>query len=141
MTHTAGGRPLGGIRRLASTERGAAALEFAVVLPLLVLLVFGIVQFGFAFWRLQAVQAAAREGARIASLSQTTVQQIEVRVEDALTGVTLDGPVVVSVDPGVCQNRSGEAVRVIVETGMTVEIPLAGSWPVDLTGEGEFRCE
>jgi Flp pilus assembly protein TadG len=47
-------------------EEGAAAVEFALLLPLLVLLVFGIIHFGLAFnSRIQATNAA-REGARLA---------------------------------------------------------------------------
>jgi hypothetical protein len=47
-------------------EDGAAAVEFALLLPLLVLLLFGLIQFGAAFnTRIQATNAA-REGARMA---------------------------------------------------------------------------
>ena len=47
-------------------EDGAAAVEFALLLPLLVLLLFGFIQFGMAFnTRIQATNAA-REGARAA---------------------------------------------------------------------------
>ena len=47
-------------------EDGAAAVEFALLLPLLVVLLFGFIQFGIAFnTRIQATNAA-REGARMA---------------------------------------------------------------------------
>ncbi len=47
-------------------EQGAAAVEFAVLLPLLVALLFGFIQFGIAFNdKIQATNAA-REGARVA---------------------------------------------------------------------------
>jgi hypothetical protein len=47
-------------------EDGAAAVEFALLLPLLVLLLFGLIQFGLAFnTRIQATNAA-REAARLA---------------------------------------------------------------------------
>ena len=47
-------------------QDGAAAVEFALLLPLLVLLLFGIIEFGLAFnTRIQATNAA-REGARMA---------------------------------------------------------------------------
>jgi hypothetical protein len=53
--------------RLAS-ERGAELIEFALVLPILLLVVLGIVDFGFLFQRMEVVTNAAREGARMAVL-------------------------------------------------------------------------
>src|SRR5262245_37924584 len=47
------------------SERGAELIEFALVLPLLLLVVLGIVDFGFVFQRLEVVTNAAREGARV----------------------------------------------------------------------------
>jgi Flp pilus assembly pilin Flp len=52
--------------RTGGSEDGAAAVEFALLLPLLVLLLFGFIQFGVAFnTRIQATNAA-REAARMA---------------------------------------------------------------------------
>ena len=45
--------------RMSQPERGAAAVEFALVLPLLILLVFGIVQFAIAYNRTQGLHAMA----------------------------------------------------------------------------------
>jgi Flp pilus assembly protein TadG len=63
-------------------ERGAAAVELAIVLTVLVLFVFGVIQFGIAFNRHQGIQAAAREGARIASVGGSE-SDIRTRVRDA----------------------------------------------------------
>ena len=54
--------------RLFCTDRGAALVEFALVLPLLLVIIGGIVDFGFLFQRYEVVTNAAREGARLASL-------------------------------------------------------------------------
>jgi Flp pilus assembly protein TadG len=48
-------------------ERGAAAVEFGLVLPIFVLLVTGVLEYGFAFARIQVATNAAREGARAGS--------------------------------------------------------------------------
>ena len=48
------------------SERGAALVEFAVVMPLLILLVFGIMEAGWMFAQLTETRNAAREGARLA---------------------------------------------------------------------------
>ena len=47
-------------------DEGASVVEFAVVLPLLLLLVFGIMEAGWAFAQQVEVRNAAREGARLA---------------------------------------------------------------------------
>jgi Flp pilus assembly protein TadG len=43
---------------------GASAVEFAVILPLLVLILFGIIEFGLAFYDKAMITNASREGAR-----------------------------------------------------------------------------
>ncbi len=60
------------IQRRDRDERGAAAVEFALVMPILFLLVFGIVDFGVAIGRYAAVSNAAREGVRTASIGGKT---------------------------------------------------------------------
>lgn len=50
--------------RKGSEQRGAAAVEFAVVLPLLMTMLFGIIEMGFVFNRWITVTHAAREGVR-----------------------------------------------------------------------------
>ncbi len=45
-------------------QRGASAIEFAVILPVLVLLLFGIIEFGLLLYNQQVITNASREGAR-----------------------------------------------------------------------------
>lgn len=71
-------------RQRPDAEQGAAAVEFALVLPLLVLVIFGILQFGLYFYRYQGLQSLAHEGARGGSVG-LTVQEIEDRVEAAMS--------------------------------------------------------
>jgi Flp pilus assembly protein TadG len=52
----------------ARSDRGAAAVEFALLLPLLVLLVFGMIDFGRAINAQITITQAAREGARVLAL-------------------------------------------------------------------------
>lgn len=51
-------------RRHTDLERGAAALEFALVVPVLLLLVFATIQYGLYFWALQGGSDIARDAAR-----------------------------------------------------------------------------
>lgn len=56
-----------------SGERGGAAVEFAFVLPIFLLLVFGTIEYGWYFHSEQIVTAAAREGARTGTTVDPTV--------------------------------------------------------------------
>jgi Flp pilus assembly protein TadG len=61
---------LGRVRRVGATrndERGAAIVEAAIIIPLLLILVFGAIEFGIGFRDAAAVAASTRGGARIAS--------------------------------------------------------------------------
>ncbi len=49
-------------------ERGASAVEFAIVLPLLLIFVFGIIEFGFAIYDKTMITQASREGARAGTM-------------------------------------------------------------------------
>ncbi|MEA2614192.1 MAG: hypothetical protein QOI52_2151, partial [Chloroflexota bacterium] len=49
-------------------EDGAAAVEFAIIVSLLVMLVFGMMQYGLAFFQTQNLRSAVREGARVAAV-------------------------------------------------------------------------
>jgi Flp pilus assembly protein TadG len=52
-------------------EGGAAALEFALVLPMLLLIIFGIISYAYMFSVRQAITQAAAEGARAAAVAPT----------------------------------------------------------------------
>jgi Flp pilus assembly protein TadG len=74
------------IRRRLMCDRGAELIEFAIVTPLLLLLVFGIADFGLMFQRYEVLTNAAREGARVAALPGYASADVQNRVTQYLTG-------------------------------------------------------
>ena len=68
-------------RRLRS-ERGAELIEFALVLPLLLFIIMGLIDFGFLFQRFEVVTNAAREGARMAVLPGYATADVTARVQN-----------------------------------------------------------
>jgi Flp pilus assembly protein TadG len=128
------------------SERGAVAAEFALIVPILVMLIFGMVQLGLTYQRQEAVHAAAREGARVASLPTTTTAQACARSAAALAGTGFDSaPSCGAVGSGGntshdCSTSTGD-VTVTVTVSNTIEIPFWGTRTFDLTGIGDFRCE
>jgi Flp pilus assembly protein TadG len=69
-----------GKMKIAANRRGAVAVEFALVLPLLMMLVFGIIDFGRAYYTLNQIISSVREGARYAAvLEDPLAQQASIR--------------------------------------------------------------
>jgi Flp pilus assembly protein TadG len=62
-------------------EHGVVAVEFALVMPILLLLVFGVVEFGFMLNRDMVIGNASRDGARVASLNGSYTE-----ITDSITG-------------------------------------------------------
>ena len=60
-----------GAKRGMRSERGAVAVEFAILFPILMLLVFGIIDFGHAWYMRHMMSDASREGARYATRYKT----------------------------------------------------------------------
>jgi Flp pilus assembly protein TadG len=128
-------------------DRGAAAVEMALVLPILLLLVFGIIDFGRMLHTQIQLSEAAREGARAATI-QNTSAAATARVA-AVLGTT---PVTVTVDgaPTPCRNAApGSDARVKVDHTFTFVTPFAvlagvfggsGSSTVSMTATGVMPC-
>lgn len=72
------------------SERGSELIEFAIVLPILLLILAGIFDFGMMFRTFEVVTNAAREGARVGVLEGYQPEDIEDRVDAymAASGVT-----------------------------------------------------
>jgi len=82
------------LQKPSTTEqrRGAAVVEFALVVPLFFTLVFGIIEFGQGFMVSQLINSAAREGARVAITPGTTNAEVEAAVLDIIDRSTTTDP-------------------------------------------------
>lgn len=70
-------------------ERGAVAAEFALLLPLLLIILFGIIEFGMMMYGREIVTNAAREGARAGIVQgppKRTAGEINTIIDNYLTG-------------------------------------------------------
>lgn len=141
----------------AQREDGAAAVEFALVLPLLLLLVSAIIDFGRIYFEQSTLSGAAREGVRLVALGKTDGAviadavdyasgmpdlDVTVTIGGVATAVETDGVVASAVTLPTCS--PGDAVTVVVSTPFTFWTPLPelGHFTgVDtLAGKGVMRC-
>ena len=74
-------------RRFGHESDGAAMVEFAIIAPLLFLLIFGIIDFGRVFFLYNNLTNAAREGARLGAVLDPTTQTVSQRSNTIRTAV------------------------------------------------------
>lgn len=77
--------------RLWRSESGAEFVEFALAFPLLLLIVFGIMDFGLMFQQYEVITNAAREGARVAVLPNYTAADATTRANQYIAASFLSG--------------------------------------------------
>lgn len=78
--------------RARSAQHGVAVLEFAFVLPVFMLLLYGLITFGAAFYVQLVVSRAAEDGARIAMSDSATDDAIKAEVVNSLATSTIVPP-------------------------------------------------
>lgn len=101
----------------------AAAVELAAVAPVLVLLIFGMIEFGRVMMVEQVLTNAAREGARRAALPGSTTSDAQTVVSSYLTSANVNGANQASVSPDPSTAQAGTAITV------TVTVPFSSvSW-------------
>lgn len=125
--------------KLGRDERGAVVVEFALVLPLLVIFVFGIVEFGRAYNAKIQLTSAVREGARTAALGGPSIDpgKITERTRDAAAGLEHTKISVVSTK---CVDATSVNATVTATYPFRYDIPLVGSRTATLQAKGVMRC-
>lgn len=131
-------------------ERGAAVVEMAFVAPFLIILLLGIVEFGWKFGEFNEVRHAAREAARYAAVSTPDLTGDSVFDSDDILqavcdSLNLNSPNVVDVTivkggTGVIGDQS--TITVSIETSSLTGAPLISAFlPTSLSNEAVFRLE
>jgi Flp pilus assembly protein TadG len=134
-------------KRFLRRTRAAAIVEFALVVPILFLLVWGIISFSRAYQRLNALTSSLREGARVASTldnlvsdaSRRTVVFTAIHTFSAAFGYTVD-TTQVTID-AVTGGGNDVRVRVVnypIFSGISF---LGGLSSITVSREAIFRCE
>jgi Flp pilus assembly protein TadG len=135
------------------SERGAELIELAIVLPILLIIIAAIFDFGFLFQRYESLTNAAREGARIATLPNYTASDVQARVASYLdaTGMPSAAAAITVVYSNQPVSPGGPTISVATVTvtypaGMGYLGALAGlvggsQGPITLTAVSVMRLE
>lgn len=120
-----------------ASDRGAAAVEFALVLPVLIVLILGLVEFSRLFNIQISLSNAAREGARTMAIEN----DLDVARTSAIAAAPSISPAVsaaqISISPSDCS--AGGTVTVTIDYSVGLMTGFFGP-EIPLTGTGVMRC-
>jgi len=133
------------------SERGAALVEFALLAPLLIILVMGIIEFGWLFAQMNEIRHVAQEGARWGAVSRPDIDGGGIGSSDlfdrACAAANLPSGTTVTVAssfeiPGQTQKEDTAAVTVTANVQSLSGLPLITAFlPTTLTNTATFRLE
>jgi len=103
-------------------EKGQSLVEFAIILPFLLLLLMGILEFGIMLNSYLTIHNAAREGARLGIVagSNIEIKQLITNISPNLETENL----IVNITPSDGSRKSGETITVEVIYNYQVTIPI-----------------
>jgi Flp pilus assembly protein TadG len=120
------------------SERGAVAVEFALIVPLMLIVLFAILDLGWMFNQQLAVTAAAREGARVAAMHANATGQT--KAEDLVNELLTATPTITWEET--CGPATNDKIIMVVSVPLT---DLTG-WlnaiadEATLEARGSMRC-
>ena len=123
-------------------RKGQSIVETALVLPIIILILMGIIDFGFLFNNYLIISNAAREGARSAAVGKADSDIVDDIME--MTDTLEEANLSVDITPDDTSRVKGEGVKVTVEYDYEFLTPVIGSIlpnPMHLTAETTMRIE
>jgi Flp pilus assembly protein TadG len=131
--------------RFVRSNRAAAIIEFALVVPILFLMVWGIISFSRAYQRMNALSASLREGARVASTLDSLVSLSNRRTTVRSRVLTFSSAYGYPVDTSLVTVDASSTVEVHVSV---TNYPLfaglnfvGGLSAITISRDAVFRCE
>ncbi|SDC72171.1 MULTISPECIES: TadE/TadG family type IV pilus assembly protein [unclassified Candidatus Frackibacter] len=109
--------------QLLRQKRGQALVELALVLPVILLILFGIVEFGRVFHAYLVITNAAREGAREGAISNSD-SQIQSTVETAVDPSLDLNNLNIKISPSQANRSRGDSVKVEVKYNVDLFTPV-----------------
>ncbi|MFC7401050.1 TadE/TadG family type IV pilus assembly protein [Citricoccus sp. GCM10030269] len=129
-----------------SSEEGSSAVEFALVVPVLMLIIIGIIELGFAFNSQLQITAAARDAARVVSISaepEAALAQARTSAVNAAPTVAIDPATVhIAVSPAGTAEQPcppGSTATVTIDHTVDLLTGLLGE-TMTVSGKGVMQC-
>jgi Flp pilus assembly protein TadG len=108
-------------------RRGNAVMEAALVLPLLLTLTFGTVEYGYFFYVKHTLQGAARDGTRVAILPSSTLTSVTTAVGNTMTSAGFASNTYTTT---VTNGSTGATISNLstITTGTAIKVQVTCTW-------------
>lgn len=122
------------------SERGAVAVEFALIAPVLIMILMGIMEFGRAYNAQISLTNAAREGVRVMAISNTqdTARAAAINAAVSLAPALTDADIAFNATNGTGNCTTDAQMTVTVTYSLSTMTGIAG--PFAMTGIGVMQC-
>ncbi|SFE74268.1 TadE/TadG family type IV pilus assembly protein [Alteribacillus iranensis] len=119
-------------------ERGSQLIEFVAIFPLIIFAFLFVWQMALAAYTFVVAEGAARDGARVASVSGIgDTEAIASSVQQSARGLDVLG-----ISPSVSSGSYGEEVHVDIEVALkTINVPFVGELDYEITGTATMPYE
>jgi Flp pilus assembly protein TadG len=117
-------------------ERGAVAVEFAIILPVLLLLIMGIIEFGRVYNTQISLTHAAREGVRVMAISNNPATARAATI-NAATSIK---PALTNADIAVTPTLCSTGAKATVTISYTLSSMTGFAGPFPMQGRGVMLC-
>ena len=130
------------VMNIIKNQKGQSLVEFAIILPILLLLLFGIAEFGIMLNSYLTIQNVAREGARLGIIggSDVEITSLITATSPNLTPADMS----IAITPSELNRKSGDTLQVIVTYNYHMTVPIISSLVgniIVLTAQTSMRIE
>ena len=128
--------------KILKNQKGQSLVEFAIILPILLLLLFGIAEFGMMLNSYLTIQNVAKEGARLGIIGGSDIEIIALirTTSPNLTAADMN----VTITPSQANRKSGDTLQVTVTYNYHLTVPIISSIVgniIVLTSQTSMRIE
>ena len=123
------------MRLFTDSHRGAAMVEFAILLPILLLLIMGMIEFSRAYNAQITLTQASREGARVLAITGDA-GKAEAAAE-SVAEISLD---ITKLNLSTTACNLEDRTSLTASYPLTYGIPFYGTATIDLSATGVMRC-
>ena len=105
-----------------------------MVFPLLLLLTFGLLEYGWMFLKIEQVENTARQAARVGATANAKTGDVTALVTTMMKDAGMDGKYTVTLTPGAIEGSPTGTMKKGDMLKVTISVPYSGTGGVQLTG-------